>query len=1317
MKNTGKSKSKRILANPLRWAKSKLSLYVTIHRVRKHSPQNGRPSNSTEHIENQIQLIRKSRQLHPIWYFNQYPEAQESGLDAASHYFHKGAGLGYNPGKSFDTRFYLHAYPEVASGELNPLVHFITRGQKEGKKPKSFNTRAVKDAQNRINHIKQKLLDLGFDEAPRKDLAHMAEDSECPHARSLAALELALWEMRSGEYRKAIELLTNTPGYTLPKTVRSIIVTAEILCAYALEDLAAGEETFTRATRDSLVSPNVLLAYSNLHRDEQKRLSIINEALAVSGIAPVSLLAAPGASLYDRLTVQNSLPPVTDGPKISVLLAAYNAEKTLPTALRSLQEQTWKNLEIFVLDDQSTDQTVAVAEGFAADDPRVRVIRMETNGGAYVARNRGLDLSTGDFVTIHDADDWSHPSKIETQIRYLISNPSVIGCTSQQARASSDLNFTRWTGQCHFIISNISSFLFRKAAIKEHFGYWDTARIAADNELIRRIKEMFGREAAVDLVTGPLSFQRDSGTSVVADHALGINGFRFGARKEYFDAQRHYHASGKSFKYTGNPGARPFPIPRLIQKGKPDEKPEHINVIIASEFRMDGGSVLSCIQEIRAAKECGATVGLLQLYRYDMGANTRSDMLPVIRREVNGVSTTVINYGESFTCDLLVIRYPPVLQERQRYLPNIDAKRIVVVVNQPPMSDYSETGVLRYSLQRCEGNLLHYFNGKAEWHPNGPMVRNVLHKRHAHELQHICLAPEDWHNIIHLPDWQRPLREVDNNRKVLRIGRHSRDSSVKWPWKKEDILAAYPEEENLEVHILGGASVPTQIVGHTPKNWRIHAFNHISPKAFLTGLDVFIFFAHPDWVESFPRTVLEAMAVGVPVILPESHRPLFGDRAIYATPQTAVATAKSLCADIDAYNEQVRKAWHYLHEHYSYEMHAYRLRDFGVTNRKLPERSEQSFAASITSPLRQRKGPTEFSREEAVSLIKSNGIGTAFERYGAEFELFNANARKISDFFGTYCANRLKDPVSGKENKRVFGELIRRLHARHFRENYWRTGEALECSRLHSFREEMTKRTSLRRSGAGVPEWRICSKTRASKFAAEFGVQCPRILRDNFSADELTEIDAGVIKPKAVGGSNGVYIKFGKRVYDVKHHVFFKYSVRDLKRRMKMLVENRKVDADQWYIEEYIQESEALSFLMPHDLKFYCFYGHIETVLEVRRYPELGFCWWDEHGNSISTGKYENLLFPGRGFSTSDLAVVRALSLGIPAPFVRIDFLSTGKQMVFGEITPSPGDYDKFSEEFDARLGREFIHAAHRLNVDLLKGKKFNEYKKIARKS
>src|SRR5690606_28104325 len=120
----------------------------------------------------------------------------------------------------------------------------------------------------------------------------------------------------------------------------------------------------------------------------------------------------------------------------------------------------------------------------------------------------------------------------------------------------------------------------------------------------------------------------------------------------------------------------------------------------------------------------------------------------------------------------------------------------------------------------------------ATWHPIGPLVRDALTANHCDELHHIHLADNDWHNIIDVKGWARGSRNRTPKDK-LRIGRHSRDFWHKWPATAEDILAAYPADDNIEVHVLGGAETPKSILGSIPSNWVVHEFDEKHPRDFL----------------------------------------------------------------------------------------------------------------------------------------------------------------------------------------------------------------------------------------------------------------------------------------------------------------------------------------------------------------------------------------------------------------------------------------------------------------------------------------------------
>jgi succinoglycan biosynthesis protein ExoO len=99
-------------------------------------------------------------------------------------------------------------------------------------------------------------------------------------------------------------------------------------------------------------------------------------------------------------------------PRVTVAIPVYNSSATLARCIRSAMEQTMRDIEILVADDCSTDDSAAIAEALAAEDPRIRVIRLSPNGGKPRAMNTMIAAARGEWVAVLDADDAYHPQRL-----------------------------------------------------------------------------------------------------------------------------------------------------------------------------------------------------------------------------------------------------------------------------------------------------------------------------------------------------------------------------------------------------------------------------------------------------------------------------------------------------------------------------------------------------------------------------------------------------------------------------------------------------------------------------------------------------------------------------------------------------------------------------------------------------------------------------------------------------------------------------------------------------------------------------------------
>ena len=182
-------------------------------------------------------------------------------------------------------------------------------------------------------------------------------------------------------------------------------------------------------------------------------------------------------------------------PCISVLMPAYNAEKYIGEAIESVLNQTFKDFELIVVNDGSTDRTEEIILSFS--DPRIRYVKNEKNIGVISTRNKSVDLATGKYCALLDADDISLPQRFETQLRFFEKNPDYVLCGSWAYIIDNKGNRT---GKIKFIDSDnllkisylfsnalVNSSIMLKTDILKKFKYRPEILISEDFDLFLRM--------------------------------------------------------------------------------------------------------------------------------------------------------------------------------------------------------------------------------------------------------------------------------------------------------------------------------------------------------------------------------------------------------------------------------------------------------------------------------------------------------------------------------------------------------------------------------------------------------------------------------------------------------------------------------------------------------------------------------------------------------------------------------------------------------------------------------------------------------------
>jgi len=754
----------------------------------------------------------------------------------------------------------------------------------------------------------------GFSERALHDLANLAADESVRfHERCHAAWSLARWHRAWGQVEEALgwcEQARELRGRRRPDTAGLLLEVDCLLLRGRAEEArarmvrAAGEQPRNPHEAFMLANTYAALEPGAAPADETRLLAVWNERLAEAGFARVGRLDPARALGMDNLAAIDPPPAVDAGPCVSVIIPVFNARDSLPIALESLRRQTWQALEVIVVDDASTDDTVAVARAYAEWDPRIRVLAQDVNRGSYACRNAGLQAAAGEFVTTHDADDWSHPQKIETQVRALAADPECPGNVTHWIRSWPQI-FFRGTSRpsAQMVQWNHSSFMARRELLLE-LGGWDEVRITADTELIWRVERYTGRVPERLHRNLPLSLALEDPGSLTRQGLTHVRTIWHGLRRDYHEAARHWHENValEDLRLSLPRNGRPFPAPGHIRAEREDRV--HCDLLFIMDFNLNGGAFVSTMNYVEAALAQGRSVALFHWRRPDLDVRRR--LKASIRGMAHDGRVRIVAPGEAVTADTVIVGYPPILDAMIDLAPEVTCRRTFVVVNQMAARLF-DGGDVQYDPRRARDHLRRVCGQGGTWVPISGLVRDLMQADDRYEEIH----DEIWTPLIDTGVWcsANPIRWRGRERARPVVGRHARDHYTKWPSDAADLAAAYCVGRNCDVALLGGAEHALRVLRRMrkPRNWKVHDFGALESRPFLQELDFFVHYPHERYIEEFGRAVIEAMAVGVPAILPPVFRQTFGDAALYAEPADVWGVIEALWQDESAWLERAHK--------------------------------------------------------------------------------------------------------------------------------------------------------------------------------------------------------------------------------------------------------------------------------------------------------------------------------------------------------------------------------------------------------------------------
>jgi hypothetical protein len=612
---------------------------------------------------------------------------------------------------------------------------------------------------------------------------------------------------------------------------------------------------------------------------------------------PIRIADDPGKAPFDRITA-GPVDPVDAPAAIAVMVTCFRPDETILTAVSSILAQTWRNLEVLLVDDGSGDEYAALLDRCAGLDPRVKLIRSPENRGTYHCRNLALDATDAEFITTHDSDDWMHPQRLERQVAPMLADDAITGTSSDCVFTTDHLELNR-VGRLHRSLCT-AALMYRRDRVLQRLGYMDAVRKAADTEYFRRMTAVFGADAFVHL---------EENLTLVRTRADSLSGgdFRAGwihpARAVYRSSYEAWHreiAASTASPYLPRGQRGPFYAPRQFRLAPP--APEAFDVVFAADLTSTGTPRISFMNDLRSCVDAGLRTAVMHLPTLRFADIRRRPLLDPVQELVNAGKVAHLLLEDEFDADLLVVRNPSAVQYPPHAVSRGRIGRLALLAGSSPAAPFGE---LRYDPAACEALAERLFGLAPVWVCRNEAVRDSLRFLGADPDR---IAGALLKEVVRSAGPALPRSGFRGDLPVL--GRFDYPEGHRsWPSAPEALLAAYPLGGHMDVRLMGNIAPLLERLGgnRLPANWTRYDFSGDAVRSFLHQIDFFACFPQEDVAQIPAGEVLEALAAGCVVLMPPRLRDQFGEGPVYCEPAEVPAVVAEFRADLQRFAEYSRK--------------------------------------------------------------------------------------------------------------------------------------------------------------------------------------------------------------------------------------------------------------------------------------------------------------------------------------------------------------------------------------------------------------------------